>query len=100
MLRIHPIHFIISFAFGIAAVVFLSTAFSSVALAQDWFKTGTALGVQKARVAVADFASSGAGAQPLAKEFSDVVRGDLDYSGIVELVSQSMYPARVPSQPS
>ena len=36
---------------------FLSVLFSSPAAAQDWFRTGTGLGVSKARVAVADFAA-------------------------------------------
>ncbi len=89
-----------TFAFSIVALTLLASTTASTASAQDWFKTGTGLGVQKARVAVADFASPDAGAQPLAKEFSDVVRGDLDYSGIVELVSPSMYPTQAPSQPS
>ena len=93
----------IAFPVGIAAISFIVSTFVPTASAQDWFKTGTGLGVQKARVSVADFASSsaiGAGTQPLAKQFSDVVRGDLDYSGIIEIVSPSMYPTQVPSQPS
>ncbi|HUK31746.1 MAG TPA: hypothetical protein VLV89_11575, partial [Candidatus Acidoferrum sp.] len=92
-----------SLAFCFAAITFIASAFVPGASAQDWFKTGTGLGVQKARVAVADFAShaaGGAGMQPFAKEFGDVVRGDLDYSGIVDIVSPSMYPTQVPSQPS
>jgi len=68
--------------------------------AQDWFRTGTGLGVQKARMAVADFVPRSASAQPLAKIFTDVVRADLDYSGILELVSKSFYPLEVPSVPS
>lgn len=106
MIPIHPIRFFagkIVLGFGLVALTLLAIASAPIASAQDWFKTGTGLGVQKARVAVADFASSGtsgAGAQPFAKEFSDVVRGDLDYSGIVEIVSPSMYPTQVPSQPS
>ena len=67
------------------------------AAAQDWFRTGTGLGVSKARVAVADFASRTPTAQPLAMEFSDVVRADLDYSGILELVSKSYFPLQTPS---
>src|SRR6266852_988846 len=35
------------------------------ASAQDWFRTGTGLGVSKARVAVADFAGKSPSAQPL-----------------------------------
>ena len=92
-----------AFAIGIVALAFFASALATTASAQDWLRTGIGLGVQKARVAVADFAApvdGGAGTQPLAKEFSDVVRGDLDYSGIIEIVSPSMYPTQVPSQPS
>ncbi len=70
------------------------------AVAQDWFRTGTGLGVEKARVAVADFAPRSSSAQPLANIFSEVLRADLDYSGILELVSKSFYPLQVPSVPS
>ncbi len=58
------------------------------------------MGVQKARVAVADFAPASPSAQPYGKEFSEVVRADLDFSGIIDLVSQSMFPTQIPSQPS
>ncbi len=68
--------------------------------AQDWFKTGTGLGVSKARVAVADFAAKDTPSQPLATLFSDVVRKDLDYSGILELVSKSFNPLQSPGTPA
>lgn len=70
------------------------------AAAQDWFKTGTGLGVAKARLAVADFGATAAPAQPLEKTFHDVLWNDLEYSGIVELVSPSFYPSTVPTDPS
>src|SRR5580692_3942755 len=70
------------------------------ASAQDWFKTGTGLGVSKAHVAVADFAAKDAPSQPLATLFSDVVRADLDYSGILELVSKSYNPLQSPGSPA
>jgi len=70
------------------------------ASAQDWFRTGTGLGVSKARVAVADFSPKSPTSQPLATEFSDVVRSDLDYSGILELVSKSMNPLQSPGTPA
>ena len=73
---------------------------SATALAQDWFRTGTGLGVSKARVAVADFAAKDQPSQPLATLFSEVVRSDLDYSGIVEMVSKSFYPLQTPGSPS
>ncbi len=70
------------------------------ATAQDWFKTGTGLGVEKARVAVPEFAARKQAAQPLEKIFHDVLWNDLDYSGILELVSPSLYPLQVPSVPA
>ena len=74
--------------------------FAPRATAQDWFRTGTGLGVEKARVAVADFVPRSPSAQPLANLFSEVLRADLDSSGILELVSKSFYPLEVPSVPS
>jgi len=71
-----------------------------LASAQDWFRTGTGLGVQKARVAVADWAPRASAAKPLCDIFTDTLRNDLDYSGILELVSKSMQPTAVPSTPT
>jgi TolB protein len=67
--------------------------------AQDWFRTGTGLGVEKARVASADFGARSAAAQPLAKTFSDVLAADLEYSGVLELVSRSFFPLLTPTVP-
>src|SRR5215471_386949 len=75
--------------------------FSSAAQAQDWVKTGTALGVEKVRLAVADFkpATNDAANTALLKTFNDTLWNDLDVSGVVELVSKSFYPLQVPGQP-
>jgi TolB protein len=70
------------------------------AMAQDWFKTGTGLGITKARVAVPDTVARSTFAQPLPKTFHDVLWSDLDYSGILDLVSPSFYPLQAPGQPS
>jgi len=70
------------------------------AFAQDWFRTGTGLGVSKARVAVADFVGKSPSEQPLGVKFSDIVRSDLDFSGILELVSKSYYPLQSPGTPA
>ncbi len=67
--------------------------------AQDWFRTGTGLGVSKPRVAVADFVPRSPQGQPLTTLFSDVLRNDLDYSGVIDLASKSFYPTQVPSVP-
>jgi TolB protein len=79
---------------------FLSLISPPRAATQDWFRTGTGLGVSKARVAVADFSPKSPTSQPLATEFSDVVRSDLDFSGILELVSKSMNPLQSPGTPA
>jgi TolB protein len=68
--------------------------------AQAWFQTGTGLGVEKPRVAVADFAPRSDTAKSHGQLFTQVVRDDLQFSGILDLVSPSFYPAQVPSQPS
>ena len=70
------------------------------ARAQDWIKTGTGLGLEKPRVAVADFAPRADQAKNHSALFTQVVRDDLQFSGILELVSPSFYPPQAPSQPS
>ena len=81
----------------------LAGCFSSTSLrAQDWVKTGTALGVEKVRLAVSDFKAATADTQntALLKTFNDTLWNDLDVSGVVELVSKSFYPLQVPGQPA
>jgi TolB protein len=70
------------------------------AQAQDWLHTGTGLGVDKPRVAVADFAPRSDTAKSHSALFTQVVRDDLGFSGILEVVSPSFYPAVQPSVPS
>jgi TolB protein len=69
------------------------------AAAQDWFHTSTGLGVDKPRVAVADFANRSDPAKSHSQLFTQVVRDDLQFSGILDLISPSFYPAVVPSIP-
>jgi TolB protein len=68
--------------------------------AQDWFKTGTGLGVTKARLAVPDTVARSTFGPPLPKVFHDTLWADLEYSGVIDLVSPSFYPLTDPSQPS
>jgi TolB protein len=81
-------------------IAVLAVAGERPAAAQDWFKTGTGLGVSKARVAVPEFGARTTPAQPLEKTFHDVLWNDLEYCGILELVSPSFYPTKSPSQPN
>jgi TolB protein len=68
--------------------------------AQDWFRTGTGLGVEKPRIAVADFAPRADNAKSHSTLFTTTVRDDLSFSGVIELVSPSFYPAQAPSAPN
>jgi TolB protein len=81
-------------------VCFFAVASTAQAQQQDWFRTGTGLGVEKPRVAVADFAPRADTAKPHSTLFSQVVRDDLGFSGILDVVSPSFYPQSQPSVPS
>src|SRR5579864_179506 len=76
--------------------IFLAFCFaaSGSARAQDWIKTGTGLGVEKPRIAVADFKATNQDPRntELLKTFNDTLWNDLNNSGIVEMVSKSFYP--------
>jgi TolB protein len=66
---------------------------------QPWFHTGTGLGIDKIRLAVADFGPRADNAKTHSAQFTQIVRDDLAFSGVVELVSPSFYPAQSPTQP-
>jgi TolB protein len=80
----------------LAALIFSANSI----LAQDWIRTGTGLGVEKPRVAVADFGPRAENAKSHSGLFTQVVRDDLQFSGILELVSPSFYPPQVPTLPA
>jgi TolB protein len=81
----------------LAVAIFLCAGIT--AFGQDWVHTGTGLGVEKPRLAVADFAARSDTAKNHSALFTQVVRDDLQFSGILELVSPSFYPQQVPSVP-
>jgi TolB protein len=85
----------------ICAVILLALS-ANPALAQDWVRTGSGLGVEKVRLAVPDFKPSNADPQntALLKTFNDTFWGDLDNSGVLELISKSFYPLQTPSLPA
>ena len=72
---------------------------ASTALAQDWVHAGTGLGKAKPRIAVADFAARNDATKSHSQAFTQVVRDDLAFSGILDLASPSFYPPQVPSVP-
>jgi TolB protein len=51
-------------------------------------------------LAVPEFGLRAPAPQPLEKTFHDVLWADLEYCGILDLVSPSFYPTQTPSQPS
>jgi TolB protein len=68
--------------------------------AQDWIRTGTGLGVEKVRLAAAEFKPATAGNAPdLAKAFNETLWNDLQNAGIFDLVSRSFYPLTQPGTP-
>ncbi len=93
-----------SFQFGRRVIwaLALLLALAATASAQDWIRTGTGLGVEKVRLAAADFKPSTQDSKnaDLLKTFNDTLSNDLDNAGIFDLVSKSFHPLQTPGQPS
>jgi TolB protein len=72
------------------------------ATAQDWIRTGTGLGMEKARLAASDFKPSTQDPNnaELLKTFNTTLWNDLDNAGIFDMVSKSFYPLEVPGNPA
>ena len=75
---------------------------STATQAQDWIRTGTGLGVEKVRLAAADFKPSTTDPKnaDLLRVFNETLFNDLDNAGIFDMVSKSFYPLEVPGNPS
>jgi TolB protein len=71
------------------------------AVAQDWIRTGSNLGNERLRVAVADFKPVGEDPQTpaLKAAFDATLFNDLANAGIFDLVSKSMIPMSTPEAP-
>jgi TolB protein len=69
--------------------------------AQDWIRTGTGLGVEKVRLAAADFKqiTTDSGTNNLATTFTTTLQNDLQNAGIFEMVSRSFWPTSLPGAP-
>ena len=88
-----------SLSLKIPALILLSLivlATKLVSAQEGWFRTGTGIGMEKPRIAVPDFAPRSTEATSHATLFTNVVRDDLSFSGILELVSPSFYPTTQP----
>src|SRR5689334_7989520 len=81
--------------FSLFAILLLSTSL----FAQDWIHSGTGLGVEKIRIAVADFKPTG-GDAALLTTFNGVLWNDLSQAGIFDMVSKSFYPLAQLGQPA
>jgi TolB protein len=82
-------------------LIFISFALSAQpAAGQDWFRTSLGMDVKKPRVAIADFAARADAAKSHAAAFTQIVRDDLQFSGILEVPSPSFYPPQPPSVPA
>ncbi len=69
----------------------------------DWIRTGTGLGVEKVRIAVADFKNQSptdSGTGGLLKTFNDVLFNDLNQAGIFDVVSKNFNPLQAPGSPA
>ena len=80
-------------------LVFSTAAVVSAQQEQGWFRTGTGIGEEKPRIAVPDFVPRSEEAKSHSALFTSVVRDDLSFSGILDLVSPSFYPTEPLSQP-
>ena len=83
---------------AIISLVWLATLGLS---AQDWIRTGTGLGVEKIRLAAADFKqiTTDSGTNNLAATFNTTLQNDLQNAGIFEMVSRSFWPTSLPGAP-
>jgi TolB protein len=88
--------------FRLTALLAAVSILAATASAQDWIKTGTGMGVEKLRLAAADFkpTTQDPNSPVLLKAFNDTLWNDLDNAGIFEMVSKSFYPTDVPGNPS
>ena len=64
-----------------------------------WIRTGTGLGVEKIRIAVSEFGPRADNAKTHSEQFTQIVRDDLQFSGMIELLSPSFNPAVSPTTP-
>jgi len=86
---------------AVALVLSLTPKFAHAQNTKDpWFHAATGIGVDKIRVAVADFGPRADAAKTHSEQFTQIVRDDLAFSGIVDLVSPSLYPTQALTQPS
>jgi len=69
---------------------------------EEWIKIGVNLGAPRIRLAVAELAPKSVEQQlvSMTQTFNTTLRSDLENSGIFELVSKTMMPEKIPSEPA
>ena len=87
--------------FACSITILLLATLAARAAAQDWVHTGTNLGAQKIRLAVADFKPVGFDTALASDKqvFDSVLYSDLTNAGIFDMVSKSMAPPVTPGSP-
>jgi TolB protein len=87
---------------SLAVGFLLLSLVSSPLHAQDWVRTGSNLGVEKIRMAAADFkpASTDPQTPVLKTTFDNTLYNDLSNAGIFDMVSKSLAPAVTPATPA
>jgi TolB protein len=88
-------------AFALQLLVLLAVFCQLSPAQEDWIRTGTNLGVQRIRLAVAEFKPAGADAKTaeFLKIFNDTLASDLENAGIFDIVSRSFHPLTMPATP-
>jgi TolB protein len=87
------------FLLAIPLAVFLGRV--PVAKGQGWFRTGINMGQSVVRIAVPDFPARSTDPRlvRLTNVFNQVLWNDLNNSGIVVVISKSLYPLKTPQEP-
>lgn len=78
----------------------LSVPAAALLSQQAQIETGTRTGATSVRLAVPEFPSESAGTTDLAATFNETLWEDLDFSGIIDLVSRRFYPRGRFGQPN
>jgi TolB protein len=86
---------------AIPLAIFMGRARVAKSQGEGWFRTGINMGQNVIRLAVPDFPAHSTDPRlvNLTKVFNQVLWDDLNNSGIVDVVSKSLYPVNVPQQP-
>ena len=85
----------------LALAAMLACSCGLQARAQDWVKTGTNLGVQHIRLAVASFKPGTSNSQTVNLKgiFDQTLYSDLSNAGVFDMVSKSLAPPKTPGSP-